>query len=329
MTAPIPPGSPRPALAAGWLLALAIFAPPAAAQDGWSLAGEMPFQRAQTAAVASEGRVHLLTGASPDSAATGLLQSFDPETAAWSEGTPMPDVASHAGAAVLDGTIYVVGGFVANVHVGGMDRVFAYDTAEDAWRALPPLNVPRGSPGVVALDGRIHAIGGRNDDGLVDAHEVYDPATGEWSAAAPLPLARDHLGIGTADGRIHVFGGRTGGWDDNTGRHDIYDPSEDTWTEGPPMPTPRSGGMAFELDGLLVYAGGECRENGRSTYREVEGYDPEAEAWVALPSLPEGIHAGAAAAMEGRAYVLGGRHGCGGQAPTLEVLVLEREDGDG
>ena len=74
----------------------------------------------------------------------------------------MPSVASHAGAAALNGKIYVVGGFVANVHVGAVNRVFEYDPATDRWRALAPLAAPRGAPGVVAVNGKIHAIGGRD-----------------------------------------------------------------------------------------------------------------------------------------------------------------------
>ncbi|NIS66255.1 MAG: galactose oxidase, partial [Gemmatimonadales bacterium] len=63
--------------------------------------------------------------------------------------------------------------------------------------------------GVVALDGKIHAVAGRTLDRVTSAlHEVYDPATDSWSDAAPLPTARDHFAIAVVDGRIHVIGGR-------------------------------------------------------------------------------------------------------------------------
>ena len=309
-----------PLLLAGFL----VLAGPAEAQSGWTVVGEMPLERGQTIAVAEGGRVYVLTGSAPGEDATGLLQSYDPTTGGWEELATMPDVASHAGAAVLDGRIYVVGGFVANVHAGAMARVFRYDVASDTWEARTPLSVPRGSPAVVALDGRIHAVSGRNAEGLVGAHEVYDPTTDRWSEAAPLPVPRDHKGIGVAEGRIHVFGGRTGGSSENTGRHDVYDPATDTWSAAPPVPTPRSGGAAFELAGRLVFAGGECRPSGPSpTYAEVEAWDPRAESWVTLTTLPEGRHAFAAATVGGTAYVMGGRTGCGGSGATLEILALE------
>jgi hypothetical protein len=295
----------------------------AAAQGEWQVVGEMPVERGQTIAVTHGDRIHLLTGSAPGADATGMHQAFDPATGTWTELATMPDVASHAGAAVLGDRIYVVAGFVANVHAGAMARVFEYHLGLDAWRSVAPLEVARGSAGVVALDGRIHAIGGRNDEGLVGAHEVYDPETDHWSPAAPLPLPRDHLGIGVSDGRIHVFGGRTGGGTENTGRHDIYDPATDSWVEAPPMPTPRSGGASIEAGPLLLYAGGECRPTQPpSTFPEVEAWDPEAGSWITLPPLPEGRHAFGAAAVDGTAYVMGGRTGCGGSSPTLEVLRL-------
>lgn len=329
--APAVPG-PRPGLAPfRRLMVLMVLlgavppAPGAEAQTAWTTIGEMPLERGQTVAVAEGGKIYVLAGSAPGEDATGLLQAFDPGTGTWEDLATMPDVASHAGAAVVGGGIYVVGGFVANVHAGAMDRVFRYDIATDTWEARAPLPVPRGSPAVVALDGRIHAVSGRNDSGLVGAHHVYNPTTDRWSEAAPLPVPRDHKGIGVADGRIHVFGGRTGGSSENTGRHDVYDPARDTWTEAPPVPTPRSGGAAFQVDDLLAFAGGECRSSAASpTFAEVEAWDPRASTWITLPPLPRGLHAFAAAGVDGTAYVIGGRTGCGGSGATLEILSLER-----
>jgi N-acetylneuraminic acid mutarotase len=186
----------------------------------WSPNGSMPYERAEMAIAAANGKIYLISGGSRGVEANAFNQEYDPRAGTWRELALMPSVASHAGATALNGKIYVVGGFVANVHVGAVNRVFEYDPATDRWRALAPLTVPRGSPGVVALNGKIHAIGGRDPERqTVTAHEVYDPAANSWSMAAPLPLARDHLGIAVAGGRIHVFGGRTNATVENTARH--------------------------------------------------------------------------------------------------------------
>ena len=52
--------------------------------------------------------------------------------------------------------------------MAAQDSHFEYDPA-DTWRILAPLKTPRGSVGVVALNGKIHAIGGRTVDRVTSA----------------------------------------------------------------------------------------------------------------------------------------------------------------
>ena len=291
---------------------------------GWSVKGSMPYERAEIAVAAVNGKIYVISGSSSGVQANGFNQEFDPVAGTWRELAQMPAVASHAGVATLNGKIYVVGGFVANVHVGAMNRVFEYDPGADRWRALAPLMAPRGSPGVVAVNGKIHAIGGRDvERKTVVTHEIYDPAADAWSIGAPLPAARDHLGIAVAAGRIHVFGGRTDATVDNTARHDVYDPATNTWRTAAPLITPRSAGATFALGGRIVYAGGECKDAGAGvTFTEVEAYDSETNRWMALPALQPGRHAAAAVAVGDQAYLFGGNLGCGGMRPSKEVLAF-------
>lgn len=316
-----------PRLLTGVAAVVLIAAPIAALSQvgaSWSPNGSMPYERAEIAIAALNGKIYVISGNSRGVEANAFSQEYDPATGTWRELALMPSVASHAGAAALNGKIYVVGGFVANVHVGAVNRVFEYDPAADRWRALAPLAAPRGAPGVVAVNGKIHAIGGRDvERKTVATHEVYDPATNTWSMAAPLPLARDHLGIAVAAGRIHVFGGRTEATVDNTTRHDVYDPATNTWTTAAPLITARSAGATFSLGGRIVYAGGECKDPRASvTFTEVEAYDPRTDQWMALPALQPGRHAAAAVAAGEQAYLLGGNIGCGGNRPSKEVLAF-------
>ena len=294
------------------------------AGGSWSPNGAMPYERAEMAIAALNGKIYVISGGSRGVEANAFNQEFDPTTGTWRELALMPSVASHAGAAALNGKIYVVGGFVANVHVGAVNRVFEYDPPTDRWRALAPLSAPRGAPGVVAVNGKIHAIGGRDPERrTVTTHEVYDPAANTWSLAAPLPLARDHLGIAVAGGRIHVFGGRTEATVNNTTRHDVYDPATNAWSTAAPLITARSAGVVFSLAGRIVYAGGECKDAQASlTFSEVEAYDLKTGQWTALPPLQPGRHAAAAAVVGDQAYLFGGNLGCGGNRPSKDVLAF-------
>jgi N-acetylneuraminic acid mutarotase len=270
------------------------------------------------------GKIYVISGQSRGVDANEFAQEYDPATGNWKELALMPAIASHAGAVALNGKIYVVGGFLASVHLAAIDRVFSYEPATDKWTPLAPLSAPRGAPGVVVLDGKIHAIGGRDPQlRTVSTHEVYDPATNKWTMAASLPIARDHLGIAVLGGKIHVFGGRTAGPTDSVGRHDVYDPASDTWTNAAPLLTPRSAGVSIVLNGRIVYAGGECKDAAAgTTYNEAEVYDPATNKWTALPSLPIGRHAGAATVVGDQAYVIGGNNNCGANRPAKEILTF-------
>jgi N-acetylneuraminic acid mutarotase len=211
---------------------------------------------------------------------------------------------------VLNGKIYIVGGFLAQVHVAAQDSNFEYDPAADTWRILAPLRTPRGSVGVVSLNGRIHAIGGRTVDRVTSAvHEIYDPATNMWTAGAPLPKARDHFAAAAANGKIHVIGGRFNLPVDNTNMHDIYDPATNSWTQGPPLPTARSGGAAALYKGMIVFAGGECRDF--KPLVETEGFEVATGRWRTLAPMPIGKH-GITGATDGQVmYIAGGNPECG------------------
>ena len=293
-------------------------------EPAWMLKGTMPYHRGEIAVAAVDDKIYVLTGSAPGTQANGFAQEYDSTTGTWRDLPLMPSIASHPGAAAVGGKIYVVGGFVANVHIGAVDRVFEFDPASESWRAVAPLSAPRGSPAVVALNGRIHAIAGRDYDMIMQTtHEVYDPTTDTWTLAAPIPEARDHTGVTVMDGKIHVFGGRAGATANRLGTHYVYDPEMDSWSEAAALPTPRSAGVSFTLDGRIVYAGGECKDREtRTTFDEVEAYDPGTDNWAALPNLPTGLHAGAAVVLDAVAYVIGGNHGCGGGGPSEEIMTF-------
>ena len=225
-----------------------------------------------------------------------LFQELDLTPGRSRDLAPMPKGSSHLVMAALNGKVFVAGGFTANVHRNPLDQFLEYDPATNQWRSLAPLSSPRGAVGLVAVGGMIHAIGGRGADGMtVATHEAYNPATNTWTPKAPLPIARDHLGIAALDGAIHVFGGRRNATIDRVGQHDVYDPATDRWRQAAPLITPRSAGAFVVYRGLIVYAGGECKDPmTRATFDEVEAYDPKTDRWASLAKKPDRLHAAAA-----------------------------------
>ena len=323
---------------AALVFGLALAARHAGAQntaDGtWSKKAPMRYARNELQAAAVNGKIYAIGGGHieikdgkpVDDLTNGYTEEYDPTTDKWRERAPMPDGGTHNGIAVLDGKIYVAGGFAGNRHTLPTPAMYAYDTATDAWRKLAPLGGPLGSVSLTAVDGRIHAFGGRvmGEDVTVGTHEVYDPKTDKWRAAAAMPLARDHAGIWVVDGKVHIFGGRTGGSETSVPQHDVYDPKTDRWSSAAPMPTGRSSGAFAEYRGLLFFAGGECKTTGtaRTTFNENEAYDPKSDKWRKLSNLPVGRHGFAAASVGNTLYYLGGSTECGSGGRLNENLAF-------
>jgi N-acetylneuraminic acid mutarotase len=288
----------------------------------------MPGVRNEVIAVAAADKIFVLGGSlRQNDYALTRNEEYDPASGAWRARAPLPCGASHMAAAVLDGNIYVIGGFTGRDHKGPVDRVFAYDIAADAWRALPSLGVPRGSIGAAGLRGKIHAVAGRvtddSDDwhskGVVGTHEVYDPATGRWTHAAPLPTPRDHLAVVAAGGKLHAIGGRYGDNDQMSDLHDVYDPATQAWTSAAPLPTARGAIAGALYNGLILVVGGEDETR---TYVENEGYDVEFRRWLKLAPMPAGRHGHGAAVVGASVYVAGGALQRGGRGATDELLAF-------
>jgi N-acetylneuraminic acid mutarotase len=130
---------------------------------------------------------------------------YDPAADSWKALAPMPTKRGAAGAAVLNGKIYVVGGAASlpgvtenGIHPARPHNVLAtveeYDPAANSWRARRPLLVARNHHGVAAVGDRLYAIGGRigaafisSGSNNIDLVEAYDPATDLWTPRDKMP----------------------------------------------------------------------------------------------------------------------------------------------
>jgi hypothetical protein len=287
----------------------------------WVLKTPLPAALAEVGVAYAAGKLHVIGG--NVLLYTGSYhEEYDPVSDKWRPRSPLPRALDHVGTTVLDGKIYAIGGFVGGgkAHSDGQDTAFEYDPTVDTWRILAPMRGGRGSVCAVALDGRIHALGGRDATATTLArHESYDPATNSWTELAPFPKPRDHMAAAVIDGKIHIVGGRFGGPNDRTGDHEVYDPQNNTWTSATPMPTPRSGLASTVYKGLWLVLGGEMPGG---TNSENEAYDPKADSWRTLTPMPSGRHATGAATDGDHVYVPAGSLTSGDAGLTNQLIVF-------
>src|SRR5688572_6714574 len=90
----------------------------------WTAAAPLPQARAEHAVIGLDGKVYAIAGGVLNAAGTDkqgngastLVEEYDPATDRWRVRSPLPRVLTHVGLAALDGKIYAIGGFVADIH---------------------------------------------------------------------------------------------------------------------------------------------------------------------------------------------------------------------
>jgi hypothetical protein len=246
-------------------------------------------------------------------------QVFDPATGDWTLKAPIPYACNHLCMAVIGTKIYSFGGFIEQNRCPH-SNCFVYDAETDTWEKIPNLLRPRGAISAVALDGKIHLLGGRNVRSL-DWHEIYDPETRTYeilndmrgsTPTQPFAGQRCHMGAVVVDGRIHCIGGRKDSYDFNTGLHSVFDPATRTWSFLREMPTARSGHCVAVVDGRILAFGGEARG---IVFEANEAYDPTTDRWETVAPMPvprHGLHGATAAVIGDMVHVPGGAPIVGG-----------------
>jgi len=194
----------------------------------------IPIQEAAAAAVGD--RLYVVGGY--DASRNSSDTVFVLRGSQWQRGPALPIHVNHPGAAAIGNDVYVAGGFTPN---GATNRAFA-------------LRRARGALSLLAMGGRLYAIGGRNASAQIAVPEMFDPARGSWSDLPSMPAARNHL-AGYLDGGLAcVAGGRT---PDTSAAIDCFDPQTASWLHRATLPTGTSGAAAVVMGGVTFVAGGE------------------------------------------------------------------------
>jgi N-acetylneuraminic acid mutarotase len=127
---------------------------------------------------------------------------YDPKKKTWTELAPLPEGRSSHDAAVLDGKLYVAGGW----KLAGEEPSTWHKTAlvcdlnseKPTWEEIASPPFKRRALSVAAYKGKIYAIGGMQESGGPTTRvDCYDPATREWSTLASL-LGGGMDGFGTS-----------------------------------------------------------------------------------------------------------------------------------
>jgi N-acetylneuraminic acid mutarotase len=223
----------------------------------------------------------------------------------------MPTARSWAGAAVVDGKIYVTGGMTV-VPRQGTAAVEEYDPTTDTWTEKADMPTARGWLATSVVNGIIYAIGGWSEGTFFSVVEAYDPAADKWIRKANMPTPREPCTV-TVDGKIYAIGGLVAqqGTPVTVSTVEVYDPTTDRWTRKADMPTARERHTACVLDGRIYVSGGVPTHSSVDpavvALTTVEVYDPTTDTWTQASDMPWPKYGHSASVIDGKMYIIGGQ----------------------
>ncbi|XP_034006104.1 kelch-like protein 33 [Trematomus bernacchii] len=177
-------------------------------QDSWKRLADMLEFRSNFSVVVQEGCLYAFGGDKEINTNVDSVEVYNPDTDSWSFTQPLDQSLSGHAATVLDGRIFISGGF--NCKYMCLVSMFLYHP-ERGTTYLADMTHDRAQHCMEPLRGHLYAAGGvcnlRTFYTDQQACEVYDPVVDSWTAFASLPVP--HVGAASAvlEEKIYVLGG--------------------------------------------------------------------------------------------------------------------------
>jgi len=146
-----------------------------------------------------------------------IFASFDPQSGKWTELPSLPAPRSSLDAAVVDGKLYVVGGWNLQ-DASAQDAVWhedalVFDLAEEngAWKTIAKPPFQTRALAAAMYDHKLYVMGGISGGRTTSDVHIYDPATDQWVTGPELSIRGDSRGFALsafgANGQLYLSGG--------------------------------------------------------------------------------------------------------------------------
>ena len=242
----------------------------------------------------------------------------------WKKAAPSPFARVESPADVVNGKIYLCGGFTDNLQAS--NQVDVYDPASDSWTRKKdmPTRLTHLNP-ASAGDSIWFAGGfkGKHPGPVTDEVWKYDSAADTWTAGPPLPERRAGGGLAIVEGKLHYFGGYKADRDTNSGDHwSLALDGGKAWQREADLPDPRGHVSAAVLDGKIYALGGDHgHDKTQIDVSSCHRFDPATKKWSEIASLPDGrSHFESSTIIyKGRILIVGGR--CNSSKPPRNVVA--------
>jgi hypothetical protein len=249
-------------------------------ENSWMTKAPMSVARSDLGVATVNGKIYAIGGSTQQS--TGMdsnggvvdtNEEYDPLTNAWGFEAEMMTPREGFATAVLDNSIYCIGGLNGYGAESAVSEV--YYPANNSWSTKASL--PTAEEGMQAnvINGKIYLIGINSYLSGINSTitYVYDPINDSWTTKAPMPNKPSGLPTSCVlDGKIYVI---------SSYLTQIYNPLNDTWSTVTPLPVPMTYPVSVAITGTYapkyIYV---FYEN------SLEIYNPQTDSWMPGGSLP-------------------------------------------
>ncbi|HEX9815710.1 MAG TPA: kelch repeat-containing protein [Candidatus Thermoplasmatota archaeon] len=233
--------------------------------------------------------------------AVSALPEF-PTKLVWKQLADAPTPRAEHAAAVLEGKIYSIGGYLIFNNVDGvalgpgavvsLDSVEVYDIKTDTWTTGPKYPVTLNHEAAAAHNGYVYVFYGQNSYKLNVAKQVWEPI-------ASVPHGSITAALNPENGTIYVGA--------SNGRVSLYDPATDMY-HGLPAVTPgRSHCASGFVNGKFLVGNGD-KQGHAITTADLDEFDPDADTWTKRAPNPVVRGSTVGTTWMGRFVVLGGQN---------------------
>lgn len=241
------------------------------------------------------------------------------------------------GAAVIENTIYAVGGIIS-INTGdnmelALASVESYTFSDSAWTQSKNLDSARYEYAIVAVLGKLYVFGGSyrviNESKDLKSITMYDPFTNEWNIAGEMPSIRIAPAACVINDSVYIFGGltRTGSNFNITSSIDVFDPKTGLWSQKGDMLQPRMSHQVVAVNGAVYILGGLAGDF-TTVLSSVEIYNPSNNSCSNAPDMSVARKNFGVAVVEGTIYAIGGLSSVVSQEVLTKVEAYNISEGE-
>jgi N-acetylneuraminic acid mutarotase len=222
-------------------------------------------------------------------ALTGTVAMGD----SWTTEPALPTGTFASSATVLNGSIYVAGGFTSS---GPTSALQVFTPGTNTWSSAASMPGARyDSDGAQTVNNQIYFIGGWTS---LPNNNLFVYSPNSWSNGSSLPSLSGGGVSGVINGAIYTTS-PDNGFSGYSSAVYKYDTTLQSWSSVAAAPNPRDGSAGGVINGLLYVAGG-----GNST--ELDVFDPVGDDWTTEAPLPTAVNDAEAGVIDGDLYLVGG-----------------------